>query len=155
MDGGAHSGESPVKMTQAGPSGMGGVAHAIEGLEILAGKVRLGRESGTLIGRFPNEEDFVDRVAGIDLEFVVGVVTGDEEFHIVLGVDRIVVLRQLGANLGFLDGVGRIEIRVIPEESDSRVQIRTITRNEIYEPLGDRRAGPNRFLQFSVNGRCL
>ena len=154
MHGRTHSWKAPIEMPEAGSPGMGGVAHTVEGLEILAGKLRLGGESGAQVGRFPNEEDFVDRVAGIDLELVVGVVAGDEEFHIVLGVDRVVVLRQLGANLGFLDGVSRIEIGVIPEKADPRVQIRTVTRNEIHEPLGNRRVGPNRFFEFPINGRC-
>ena len=67
-----------------------------------------------LIGVLPDEEDFVDRVQGVDLELVITISAVDEYFDVIFLENRRVAFRQSGGDERFLDPEADVEITIVP-----------------------------------------
>ena len=84
----------------------------------------------------PYPEDLVNDVERVDFELVVGITTSDEDFQIVFFVNLGIALGQSAPHVGLLRREAEIQVRVVPEKPDSRVEPCRFSGNDVYECVG-------------------
>ena len=79
-------------------------------------------ESGLHVGVLPHVEPFHDSSQGVQFEFVVTVLSGNEHLHVVLLADHGIAHRVRRPHVGVLDPEAHVQVVVVPEHRGSRVE---------------------------------
>ena len=134
-------------------SGVGGESDAVEGLDARAGPFWSRETLGIdpLVCLFPDVKDFVDRAKGICLEFIVAVLTRDEDFRIVVSVDGRVSLGEESADERLLDPEGDVELVVIPVNPGVGIMDRRLAADQIDKAGRSVRILPTGLVQPSIS----
>src|ERR1017187_5247211 len=99
----------------------------------------------------PDPEHPVDRIQRVDLEFVIRVLTGDEDFHIVVFVNARIALGQIPAHLRLFSRETEVQALVVPQQRHARIEPRRFAGHDIGERLGFRRHAPGWLVQLAVD----
>ena len=113
----------PVPVADARAARMLLEADTMEGPHALARAIELrpARVAARLELPLPDEEDFVDRAVGVDLELIVGVAPGDEQLDVVVRVNRRIPFGQGRLDERLLDPIPDVHAGVIPEHGGASV----------------------------------
>ncbi len=97
---------------------MVGETNAIELLLIRSvfGELWVGCITAFLVRFLPYKEAFVDGSIGVGLELLVGILSSDEDFDVVVVVNRIVTVFVLRVDIGLLQPESDVEKLVIPQD---------------------------------------
>ena len=87
----------------------------------------------------------------VDLELIVSILTRDEKLHVVVLVDRIVLLGELGRDVGLLDSVANVQIALIPKDRNLRLQMGRLATDKIDEAFGNTHAIPTRLIELAID----
>src|SRR5438552_111010 len=115
MHRGLFAGKIPIEISEPSATWMVLEANAVERLEIRARKLGGLGKTGFFVSIVPDEKYFVACIEGVDLEFVIGIASGDEEFDIIVVVNGVVVIRVLGVDERFLKTISEIEVLFVPQ----------------------------------------
>src|ERR1041385_7652029 len=99
----------------------------------------------------PDPEHLVDRVERVDFEFVIRVRARDKHLDVVLFPDLRIAHGHRAPHVGLLDPESEIEVVVVPEKRDARVEPRGLTGHDIDERRALRRELPARLVQAAVD----
>src|SRR5579884_3212672 len=148
------AGAVPVQKAPALAAWMNVAAHAIENQRALRSRIEFGTSppaTAGLVDVLPDPEHFIDDVAGADLEFVIGVGSGDEDLEIVLLIDLRIAFGERAPDVGFLGGESEIEVVVIPEEAHAGVEPGGRAGHDLHERRRRGRVTPARLVEIAVD----
>jgi hypothetical protein len=95
----------------------------------------------------PDPKHLIDGIQRVDFKFVVGVLTGDKNLHIVVAVDFRIAFGKRGDDVRFGNGEPDIEITVVPKQRDAGIMPGRLAGDDIDERLRARRFLPARFVE--------
>ena len=132
-----------------------GESYSVEDLGLHIGlrpiEFRPPSDPGFFISRLPDEQSIVDSSMRVDLELIVSILTRDEKLHVVVLVDRIVLLGELGRHVGLLDSVANVQIFLIPKDRNVRLEMGRLATDKIDEAIRETNAGPTRLVELAID----
>src|SRR5262249_27282799 len=105
-----------------------------------------------MVNVLPDPKDLVHRVERAHFPFVVRVLTRDEDFDIVLLPDLRIALRHGAPHVRLLHPETEVELLVVPQHRDARIEPGGLTGHNIDERRALRRAPPAQFVEFAIDG---
>src|ERR1043166_3403401 len=122
-------GKRPLERTKSSAPGMRGKTNAIETFQ--SRPLQTGQVRERFIRLLPNEKRFVCGVEAIHFEFVVRIPPGNENFNVIVIINRRVVRRELCMHEWLLCAHRNINICIVPYDGSSRSMDCRLARDNI------------------------
>ncbi len=129
-------------------------SHTIENHRPLRARIELRIAPITtagLVNILPDPEDFVDYVACVDLEFVICVSPGDEDFEIVLFVDPGIAPGESCPDIRLFGGKTEVKMGIVPEKPDACIEPGGLARHDVDERIRDGSDRPAWLIQAAID----
>src|SRR5437588_6136918 len=99
----------------------------------------------------PDPEHFVDGIQSVYFEFVIRVASRDEDLDLVLLPDLRITFRHRAPDVRLLDPEAEVQMLVIPQHRDARIEPGRLAGHDIDERRALRGHPPTRLVEPAVD----